>query len=291
MAYFCCGCDCSLRLLSGRKRTTMVMVCQAPPAERCTCRAPPAPLLPARSRACRVLCATATVVKPKLCYVGVRAAGMSFASLGIHIGFSCVGCSLDELAKAAEYLKLVAALHALFSITEPLSPGQDLLSRMLPDALSSVITLQTVPSAVVLLPGWLMLAYMRRSRNSARFRGHQQRARQRLGPSGSGGAAAAAHHQVGRGVCCRGPGVCRGPRDCQLNGAQRSFRAGAACRHAIVCFVPYGEYMQGHKHSACFTWCCAQSRQGPTLSHNVPPGHAHRRYSLVCAQQHTFMLY
>ena len=46
-------------------------------AQHCACRPPPVALLRARGNSCYVRCATATVVKPKLSYVGVRAAGVA----------------------------------------------------------------------------------------------------------------------------------------------------------------------------------------------------------------------
>ena len=62
-----------------------------------------------------MLCATATVVKPKLCYVGVRAAGASLRPLGnASTGLlAAVWAATRTSRRAAGHMKHALAMHWL----------------------------------------------------------------------------------------------------------------------------------------------------------------------------------
>lgn len=64
--------------------------------------------------------------------------------------------------QTADQVLLVSASHALLMLHSLCRLGQDLLSRVLPDALPSITIPWNSASAVNLPPGWLMLACMRR---------------------------------------------------------------------------------------------------------------------------------
>lgn len=59
-------------------------VTSPPQVQYCTCRRTSAVLLRARGSPCYVRCASATVVKPKLCYVGVRTAGVASINMDVQ---------------------------------------------------------------------------------------------------------------------------------------------------------------------------------------------------------------